>query len=85
MSIIRSHSRRVLIVGYVIFAYGVTSTVVDFVARAQFAFPRNMGIIIGNGAITIVGLVAVIIAKCLMKLEERVHNIEQSKPGNTRI
>jgi hypothetical protein len=35
---------------YIILAGGAISTAQDFLGRAEFLVPRDMGIVIGNGA-----------------------------------
>lgn len=73
----RYNSRGVLIAGYIVFALGIGNTVADFVSRIEFSFPLNIGIVIGNSAIMLIGLVSLIVGRCLKRLEERLDELEQ--------
>jgi hypothetical protein len=78
-------SRRVLIAGYALFVFGALSTIVDHLAWLQFSFPRNLGVIIGNGAVMLLGLLAIIIADSLKRLEGRLNRLEeQSVDGENK-
>jgi hypothetical protein len=63
--------------GYVIFAFGVLSTGIDFHARIYRSFPLDMGIVLGNCALLLLGLTAQVIAQSIRKLERRLERIDQ--------
>ena len=78
-------SRGVRLFGYMIFGWGILSTATDVVSRFQFFFPQNMGIVLANGAILMIGLVAITVATALRGLGERLDKIEnvRSASGET--
>ena len=69
-------SSGVRIFGYVIFCWGALSTAFDFYTVYFRSFPINMGISLGNGAIVLLGLVAIVVAKALKSLENRLQALE---------
>jgi hypothetical protein len=70
------YTHGILLAGYFVIAVGVLGFVTDFITRNFFSYPFNLGIILGNGATTLVGLFALLISKRLMNIEERLDRIE---------
>jgi len=62
--------------GNVVFALGVLEIIHDFVRVSYFSFPFNLGIVLGNIAIVLVGLVASMSANEFKKLEERLERLQ---------
>ena len=75
MKISKAKSFPILIFGYLILALGVFGTADYYVTNILYSYPQNMGIILGNSAITLLGLVTAAVAKCLKNLEERLDGI----------
>ena len=55
------------------------STIQYLVVTNWRSIPFEMGIALGNGAITLVGLVAPSIATCLAQLEQRLDKLEDGR------
>jgi hypothetical protein len=71
---------------YVILAGGVVSTGFDFYNRPEMAIPQDMGVVLGNGAFVLLGLVTSAVATVLRNLEMRLDRIErQGGSEETRI
>lgn len=71
---------------YIILAGGVVSTGFDFYNRPEMAIPQDLGIVLGNGALVLLGLVASAVATVLRSLEMRLDRIErQGGSEETRI
>lgn len=70
------HGFRVIVIGYLLFMSGAAGMIADFVARSHFGYPFNLGIVLGNGAITLLGLVTVIVGQCLRALEREIRRNE---------
>lgn len=66
--------------GYVIAGVGLSGFGLDYYSRIAMGYPQNMGIVIGNTALVLLGVTATVIAQCLKRLEQRVDRIEQLKP-----
>lgn len=62
--------------GYVILVLGALGFLEYFITNYLYLLPQNMGIVLGNGAIVLLGLVTLAIAKCLDHLEGRLDKIE---------
>jgi hypothetical protein len=75
----RSSSGVVRIFGYGIFAYGALSTIQYFAITTWRSVPTDMGIALGNGAITLTGLVAISIAMCFAQIEQRLDMLEKGR------
>jgi hypothetical protein len=69
-------SYPVRLFAYVILAGGVISTAADFFNRPEFSIPTDMGIVIGNGALILLGLATWAIATSLESVEKRLERIE---------
>ena len=65
---------------YFAFAGGVAGTAAEYYSRYVFLFPFDMGIIIGNSAILLLGLIARVVAQSVQKMEHRLDAIEASQP-----
>jgi hypothetical protein len=79
MRIPRSGSPVLRIFGYIIFAYGAISTFLYIFYQVRYSTDPDMGIVLGNGAIILAGLVALSAATCLRNLEQRLDRLENSR------
>jgi hypothetical protein len=77
MRIVMPNSFPVRVFAYVILAGGILSTAADFFTRPEFAVPTNMGVVLGNGALVLLGLVAWAIACVLKSLETQLDRLER--------
>jgi TRAP-type C4-dicarboxylate transport system permease small subunit len=84
MRISKTGSQWVRLFGFLIFGWGILSTIADFASRMLYSFPLEMGIVLGNGAILLVGLVAITAAKALKNLEERLDRIEDNRSASAK-
>jgi hypothetical protein len=69
--------KSLLILGYILFCVGALGLVDDLVRQNQFSRPFDMGIILGHGAISLIGLVTIAVAGVLKQLQERLDKIEK--------
>lgn len=60
-----------------IFGLGVFGMIADYVSRYAYHFPLNLGIVLGNGATIIVGLVGDMLSEHIIKLEQRLDKLER--------
>jgi hypothetical protein len=65
--------------GYIVTAWGLLSFGANYVAIAVYGFPHDMGIALGNGAITLAGLIAIMSAKCIGDLDRRMTALERDR------
>jgi hypothetical protein len=72
------NAKVVRIYGWVMLAVGVLSSGQDVYGRIRYAFPLDMGIVIGNGAIVIVAGLALVVAGSLQNLEGRLDKLEKA-------
>jgi hypothetical protein len=79
MSIRMNPSGLVAILGYVILIGGVSSSIPYVAARVFYSQPPDMGILLGNCAIVLTGLVATSVATCLRKIERRMDSMESAR------
>jgi hypothetical protein len=77
MRIVMPNSFPVRVFAYVILAGGILSTAADFFTRPEFAVPTNMGVVIGNTALVLLGLVASSVGSVLKSLETRLDKLER--------
>jgi hypothetical protein len=68
--------------GYVIFALGLVGMGLDFYSRSAWSYPLNMGIVIGNSALCLLGLTAQVIAQSVSKLEKRLDRLAPRQPAS---
>ena len=74
------------VLAYAILAGGLVGTAAEFFTRPEMAIPQDMGIVLGNGALVLLGLVASAVATVLRNLDMRLDRIErQGGSGETRI
>jgi hypothetical protein len=78
---IRNGSLAIRVFGHVLFWSGGLNYAYHFITVHWYSFPQNMGISLGFGAITLLGLVAIAVASCLKNLEERLDRIEGQRSG----
>ena len=71
------------LLGYLIFACGASGFVIDYVTRIRYSLPQNMGIVLGNGALTLLGLITYVAAKHLQNLDKRLSRIEDALSRET--
>jgi hypothetical protein len=76
----KTYSWWVGLSGWVLLAAGLLGTVQDFLARPRFLIPPDMGIFLGDAAFVMMGLLAVLIARGLKSVEERLDKIEKNRP-----
>lgn len=82
MTIPRSGSGVIRIFGYIILVFGALSMAQDVVFQIRHSIPPNIGVVIGDGAITLIGLVAIAVAACLKKLEHRIEALENMRTSS---
>ncbi len=71
---------------YLILAGGLVGAAADFFNRPEVAIPTDMGVVIGNGALVLLGLVTSAIASVLRNFEKRLDKIErQSVSGQAGL
>ena len=58
-------------------AWGVLSTIAELIGNYRFSVPPTMGAIMGNAAMTAVGLASVAAWRSLKSVEERLRRIEE--------
>jgi hypothetical protein len=75
----RSGALAVRIFGYIVFSFGVLSTVWYLILINWRSMLFDMGIGLGNGAITFIGLLALSVASCLAQLEKRLGELESAR------
>jgi hypothetical protein len=78
MTIPRSGSGVLRIFGYIIFVFGALSMAQDVAFQVWYSTLPDMGVVLGDGAITLIGLVAISVAICLRKLEQRIERLENT-------
>jgi hypothetical protein len=69
---------------YFAFAGGIAGTAAEYYSRYIYLFPFDMGIVIGNCALLLLGLIARVVAQSVQRMEQRLDAIEASptnKPG----
>ncbi len=74
----RAGAGVVRLFGYILFAYGLVSTLLYLIFQIRYSIGPDMGIVLGNGAITLIGLVALSVATCLVQLEKRLDRLESA-------
>jgi hypothetical protein len=65
--------------GYIIFVFGALSTIQYLAVIVSRHLPIDMGIALGNGALVLIGLVAISTAVCLTALEQRLLKLENAR------
>jgi hypothetical protein len=76
---ILSGSRGLRICGYVIFAIGMIGLIQYVAIQAHRSLGTDLGIILGDGAIALIGLVALMAAGRFRLLEDRLDRLENSR------
>ena len=79
MRLPKSSDFPIRLFGYVILAFGVSSMAVYYIGEFLYSLPRNMGIVLGNGALTLLGCVTLAVADSLKKFERRLEQLERTK------
>ncbi len=79
MKMQKKDSWKLALCGYIILGLGISGFASDYFTRLQYSLSGDMGIVLGDGAITLLGIITVTIAKCLKNLEQRLDRIEASK------
>jgi hypothetical protein len=72
-------SRTVRLFGYIVLACWASSVVHEIVGITVQALPLDMGIAIGNTALLLLSVLALTIASCFKKFEERLDEIQSSR------
>lgn len=78
MKIPNSGPEILRLLGYIIFVFGALSTIQYLLVVLFRPLPIDLGIGLGNGAITFLGLVAIAASDCLIKLDRRLKNLEDA-------
>jgi hypothetical protein len=55
---------------------GIMNVGFDLYDRAKWLVPRDMGLVVGEGAFLFMGLLAIIVGQSLRKIEKRLDEIE---------
>ena len=79
MRIPRSGSSVLRFFGYTIFVFGTLSMVQYVTFQIWHSISPDMGIVLGNGAILLIGLVSLSVASCLRTLERRIDRLEDEQ------
>ncbi len=66
----------IAILGYLILAAGIVNVGFDIHHRAEWAVPTDMGLVVGELALIMFGVVTLSIAQCLRQMEKRLDQIE---------
>jgi hypothetical protein len=62
--------------GYLVFAAGIVNIGFDLYGRVEWSVPQDMGIVVGEAALLLVGCLAQIIGQSIRKLEKRLDEID---------
>ena len=76
-------ARGVRLWGFIVIGMALLNYAQDYYTRIVHSSPQNMGIVIGNFATFILGLSILVIARCLMRLEERLNRMEGTHSRST--
>jgi hypothetical protein len=68
----RGNPKSILICGYAMSGYGIINIVVQMISIYVFFRPHNLAITLGYGSLGITGLFAVMIAHCLIDINNRL-------------
>jgi hypothetical protein len=67
------------LLGYLILATGLLGGAIYYYTRFRYLLPQDMGIVLGNGALVLLGCVTTAVATVLRKLERRLDQIDHPK------
>jgi hypothetical protein len=81
---VKGSSFWVFAFGYLILAGGIISIGFDIHQRVEWMVPTDMGVVVGEGTLILLGLIAQTIGQSLRKIEARLDQIE-AKLGQTSI
>lgn len=73
----RGSSFWVFAFGYLILAGGIISVGFDLYHRVQWEVPTDMGVVVGEAALILLGLIAQTIGQSLRRLEIRLDEMRQ--------
>jgi hypothetical protein len=76
MKVSRSGPSLVRNLGYSVVGCGALSFVQYFYFKIKYSMPPDMGIVLGSAAVTMIGAVMLMVARCLIDLEQRVRRLE---------
>jgi hypothetical protein len=65
--------------GYLILAVGIVSIGFDLHRRVEWWVPQDMGMVLSEGALILLGLIAQTIGQTIRKLEKRLDAIEAKR------
>jgi len=65
--------------GYLILAAGFISVGFDLYGRVEWRVPTDMGTVVGETALILLGLIAQTIGQCLRRLETRLDEVEAKR------
>ncbi len=75
----KGNSFWVFAFGYLIFAAGIMNIGFDLHSRDEWLVPRDMGIVVGEAALILMGCLAQIIGRSIQKLEKRLDEIDAKR------
>ena len=74
-----SSSLGVRLFGYLFLLTGLFGIAMDEIGRSFYSHPFNLGIVLGNAAIGMVGVIALMVARQLKTLEQRLEKLEKDR------
>ena len=75
----KENSFWVFAFGYLIFAAGIMNIGFDLHNRVEWSIPRDMGTVVGESALILMGCLAQIIGQSIRKLEKRLNEIDAKR------
>ena len=75
----KSSSFWVFVFGYLILAAGVMNVGFDLYGRVEWYVPTDMGTVVGEAALILVGLISQTIGQSIRKIEKRLDEIEAKR------
>jgi hypothetical protein len=78
MNVPTASSWWVRLSGWIIFGLGVVGAIGDDFSGPLSSPPETSGVVLGNGAITLLGFSVLLIGSCLKNLEERLTTVQNA-------
>ena len=72
------------VLGYVALAMGGFGMTAYYFARVEYAAPQDMGIVQGNTGLILLGLITLVIAQSIKRLEKRLEELENTNDGKEK-
>jgi hypothetical protein len=70
---------NIQIMGYIATSVGLLGLLLYYCERFLLGYPSNLGIVLGNAEITLVGTFGWMVSKCLLDIEKRLDRIEPNE------